>query len=110
MASRSGPHELASSPRRSARHSSVDTRARRPRACLLFGDVTFADGSPLKPDARYTLATLDFLADGGDGLALMRTWPREQTGLSNLDALIAHVQTLRKPLTLPVNARRTRLH
>ena len=72
-------------------------------------DVTFADGSPLKPDARYTLATVDFLADGGDGLALMSTLPREQTGLSNLDVLIAHIQTLRKPLTLPVNARRTRL-
>jgi hypothetical protein len=39
----------------------------------------------------------------------MSTLPREQTSLSNLDVLIAHLQTLRKPLTLPVNARRTRL-
>lgn len=72
-------------------------------------DVTFADGSPLIPDAQYTLATVDFLADGGDGLALLSTLPREQTGISNLDVLIAYIQTLEKPLTLPVNARRTRL-
>jgi 2',3'-cyclic-nucleotide 2'-phosphodiesterase / 3'-nucleotidase / 5'-nucleotidase len=71
--------------------------------------VTFADGSPLIPDAQYTLATVDFLADGGDGLALLSTLPREQTGISNLDILITYIQTLEKPLTLPVNARRTRL-
>ena len=63
-------------------------------------DVTFADGSPLNPDARYTLATVDFLADGGDGLTMMSSVPREPTGLSNLDVLIAHIRTLRKPLTL----------
>ena len=72
-------------------------------------DVTFADGSPLNPDARYTLATVDFLADGGDGLTMMSSVPREPTGLSNLDVLIAHIRTLRKPLTLPINARRTRI-
>ena len=72
-------------------------------------NVTFADGSPLKPDAQYTLATVDFLADGGDGLALLSTLPREPIGLSNLDVLITYIQTLGKPLKLPVNARRTRL-
>ena len=72
-------------------------------------DVTFADGSRLEPDAQYTVATVDFLADGGDGLTLLRGLPREQTGISSLDVLITYIQTLKKPVTLPVNVRRTKL-
>ena len=72
-------------------------------------DVTFADGSRLEPDAQYTVATVDFLADGGDGLTLLRGLPREQIGISSLDVLITYIQTLKKPVTLPVNVRRTKL-
>ena len=52
---------------------------------------------------------MDFVADGGDGLTLMSSLLQEPTGLSSLDVLIAHIRTLRKPLTLPINARRTRI-
>jgi 2',3'-cyclic-nucleotide 2'-phosphodiesterase (5'-nucleotidase family) len=40
----------------------------------------------------YTLATNDFLADGGDGLMVLTTLPRDVVGVSLLDAVIAHLR------------------
>ena len=58
------------------------------------------DGTAIRDEASYTLATADFLADGGDGLTMLMSVPREATGLSVLEALVEHVRSLPSPVVL----------
>lgn len=51
-------------------------------------------GAPLDDARRYTLAFTDFMATGGDGLALAHAALTEDTlGIIDLDALIAYMQS-----------------
>lgn len=69
-------------------------------ATVLVGGTT-----PVRDDAAYTLAINDYLADGGDGLDMLRALPREVSGVTVLDALAAHLRALPAPVTLPVERR-----
>jgi 2',3'-cyclic-nucleotide 2'-phosphodiesterase (5'-nucleotidase family) len=62
--------------------------------------LAFPDGTPVRDDRSYSLATNDFLADGGDGLALLSTLPREASGLTVLDATIEQLRRLPSPVRL----------
>jgi 2',3'-cyclic-nucleotide 2'-phosphodiesterase / 3'-nucleotidase / 5'-nucleotidase len=62
--------------------------------------LAFADGTPVRDEVSYSLATNDFLADGGDGLALLPTFPREATGVTLLDATIERLRSLPSPVRL----------
>lgn len=64
-------------------------------------DLRFADGREILEDARYSLALADFLADGGDGLDMLTSIPRESTGQTILDAVVTHLQSLPQPVRLP---------
>ncbi len=55
--------------------------------------LSLADGTAMRDDATYTLALPDFLADGGDGLAMLVSLPREAAGITLLDATIAQLRT-----------------
>lgn len=65
-------------------------------------EARLGDGRPIVPGASYTVVLNDFLAEGGDGLALGREAQRtEQLGVIDLDALIAYIQAHPQPFTAP---------
>jgi len=45
------------------------------------------------------------VADGGDGYRMLATSPRVDTGVLDLDAVIAYLQVLRQPVGAPAEAR-----
>ena len=55
-------------------------------------DVTVG-GAPLDPGHTYTVAMNDFMTTGGDLLALVTGITVEDTGIDDLDALIAYAQS-----------------
>lgn len=67
--------------------------------------LTFADGSPVDEDRAYTLATIDFLADGGDGMTTLASLPREVVGVLSLDAVVEHLRSLPSPVRLAAEER-----
>jgi 5'-nucleotidase len=67
--------------------------------------VRLLDGRDVDTVRTYTLAVSDFLADGGDGFALLAAPPRVDTGLIDLDAVIAYLSVLRKPVDAPRDER-----
>jgi 2',3'-cyclic-nucleotide 2'-phosphodiesterase (5'-nucleotidase family) len=60
-----------------------------------------ADGRPVADDARYVLATVEYLAGGGDGFAMLGGRPAEPTGVPALEAVIRHLQSFPLPVALP---------
>jgi 2',3'-cyclic-nucleotide 2'-phosphodiesterase/3'-nucleotidase len=59
---------------------------------LTVDAFTLADGTAIRDGESYTLATNDFLADGGDGLTMLTALPRDVVGVSVLDAFITHLR------------------
>jgi len=53
------------------------------------------NGKPLDPDAIYTLANSDFLANGGDNAEMLRTVPRIVNGYLMRDAFIDYIVKLK---------------
>lgn len=55
------------------------------------------DGRPVYPDKEYTIVTLDYLADGNDGMADFRkAISLEKTGITLRDMMIEYVKSLAK--------------
>jgi 2',3'-cyclic-nucleotide 2'-phosphodiesterase/3'-nucleotidase/5'-nucleotidase len=67
--------------------------------------VRLASGRDLDPGQTYTAALSDFLADGGAGYAMLPGLPRIDTGLVDLDAVIAYLSVLHKPVDAPRDER-----
>ena len=68
--------------------------------------LTLADGTPVRDDARYTLTMNDFMATGGDGLALQGSASRlEDLKTIDVDALAAYLMTLPQPVVAPAEPR-----
>lgn len=68
--------------------------------------VTLDDGSALRDDAVYTMAVNDFLAEGGDGFTMLaEAEAQTRTGITDLDAFIAYVQSLPQPVRAPAEPR-----
>jgi 2',3'-cyclic-nucleotide 2'-phosphodiesterase (5'-nucleotidase family) len=67
--------------------------------------LTLADGRAVRDDGRYTLAVPDFLAAGGSGYAMLRPLPALNTGVVDLDALIAYLRQLPQPVRVPAERR-----
>lgn len=63
--------------------------------------LSFPDGTPILDDRTYTVGTNDFLADGGDALTILTELPREDLGVSLLDALVEYFRELPSPLVPP---------
>jgi 2',3'-cyclic-nucleotide 2'-phosphodiesterase (5'-nucleotidase family) len=71
-----------------------------------ISSVRLADGSALRPDGRYTLVLNDFLATGGEGLALgTRALKSEVLPEGDLEALVAYLRTRPQPVQAPADAR-----
>jgi 5'-nucleotidase len=67
-------------------------------------DVRLADGAPLDDQRPYRLVLSDFLAAGGDDLAVPAA-RSETLGIVDLDALIAWLQSRPQPVRAPDDAR-----
>lgn len=67
--------------------------------------LSFPDTTPIRDDRSYSLATSDFLADGGDGFTMLSTLPRGALGVTLLDAVVGHLRKLPAPVVLPVEKR-----
>lgn len=67
------------------------------------GSVTI-DGKALHPDALYRVTLNDYLANGGDGLTLLREVRSRTQGGRLLDALISHLER-NQPLSPPQDRR-----
>lgn len=63
--------------------------------------VKTAKGGSLAPARTYIVAMSDFLQNGGEGLAFLRTLANRRTGKTDLDALIAYLKSLPQPVPLP---------
>ncbi len=61
-------------------------------------------GSALDDTTHYTLAVPDFMAAGGSGYAMLRV-PSENTGVVDLDALVAYLRSLPQPVHAPAELR-----
>ena len=72
--------------------------------------LTLPDGRPVDDAATYTLATFDFLANGGSGYFMLRGRPSENTGVDELDAFIAYLKRQPQPVRVaqPYHRRFTR--
>ncbi len=65
-------------------------------------------GNPIDPAKVYTIATNNYMADGGDGyVAFKNAINRYETSTYQRDALIQYVQKLGKPLVPQINGRIT---
>lgn len=72
--------------------------------------LTLANGRAVRDGARYTLAVPDYLAAGGSGYAMLRGRPAVNTGVVDLDAVVAYLQHLPQPVRAPAGARVTARH
>jgi 2',3'-cyclic-nucleotide 2'-phosphodiesterase (5'-nucleotidase family) len=54
------------------------------------------DGKPLQPEAEYTIANSDYIANGGDDCFMLRDVPQINKGYLFRDALIQYVTTLQQ--------------
>jgi 5'-nucleotidase len=57
---------------------------------IIPGSMTL-NGAPIRPDAVYRIVTVDFVADGGDGYAVMREGKNRTVGGLALDALVNYL-------------------
>lgn len=60
--------------------------------------LTLSDGRPVRDEVTYTLATFDFLANGGSGYSMLRNLPARNTGTDELDAFIAWLRRQPQPV------------
>ena len=67
--------------------------------------VRMLNGRSLDAHRRYSIAVPDFLADGGDGFAMLTGAPRVDAGIVDLDAVIAYLGVLPQPVRAPDGAR-----
>ncbi len=75
---------------------------------LVPGSVKI-NGTPLDPNARYRVTVDGFLADGGDGLTILRQGTDKTPSVVDLTALNAYI-TAHSPLAPPALDRIVRLH
>jgi 2',3'-cyclic-nucleotide 2'-phosphodiesterase (5'-nucleotidase family) len=66
-------------------------------------------GKPLSPDAYYTVANSDFVANGGDDAAMLRTIPQHNIGYLMRDALVDYIQLLKSQGKNVTGTRETRV-
>lgn len=68
--------------------------------------MVLPNGTEIRNNASYTMTVNDFLADGGDALAVLtRASKREDVGIVDLDALIEYLQKQPQPTRAPAEPR-----
>jgi 2',3'-cyclic-nucleotide 2'-phosphodiesterase (5'-nucleotidase family) len=68
-------------------------------------DVRTSTGEPIDDQRTYRLVLSDFLAAGGDDLAVSGSVSTESLGIVDIDALIAYLQAQPRPVRAPTDER-----
>jgi len=63
------------------------------------------NGTPIDPTRNYSVATVGFLASGGDGYTVMTLSQPEITGPLDIDALTSYIKSLPAPIVIPYDGR-----
>lgn len=64
------------------------------------------DGTAVGDSSRYTIGTLDFLANGGSGYTMLREARAVPAGIFDVDAFISYLRQLPQPVRAPRGAPR----
>ncbi len=68
--------------------------------------ATLEDGSPIDPSGEYQVVVNNFMASGGDGFTVLRDSARKyDTGIVDLDAMIAYLKTFPVPVDVKLPPR-----
>ncbi len=67
--------------------------------------LRLANGQGVEDGRIYTLAVSDFLATGGSGYAMLQGAPRDDVGVTDVDALIQYLAALPQPVAGPNDER-----
>lgn len=67
------------------------------------------NGTQIKPGKNYSVATVPFLAGGGDGYTVMKLAMQGVTGPLDIDALVPYMKSLKTPVVLNPDGRITRV-
>ncbi|MBE3590166.1 MAG: bifunctional 2',3'-cyclic-nucleotide 2'-phosphodiesterase/3'-nucleotidase [Firmicutes bacterium] len=73
-------------------------------------DVKLADGTPVDPNATYTVVVNNFMAAGGDDFNTLKSIPTERkvdTGIIDSDVFIAYLKSLPQPIRYTLQNRIT---
>ena len=68
-------------------------------------ELRLANGRPVRERSRYTLAVPDYLAGGGSGFAMLRDQPAVNSGVVDVDALVAYLRRRPQPVRAPADVR-----
>jgi len=60
-----------------------------------------SDGRQITKSGTYTLTVSDFMAEGGSGFSMLKGAPSEETGVTDLDALVSYLGRLPRPFEIP---------
>lgn len=61
-------------------------------------DIYEEDGTPIKPDGKYTITVNNFMAGGGDGYGALLKGTDKVQGPTDLDAFVNYVQNFEEPI------------
>jgi len=67
--------------------------------------IRLLNGRSLDLRRSYTIAVPDFLAEGGDGFAMLTAAPGVDAGMVDVDAVIAYLGVLPQPVSAPDGVR-----
>ncbi|MBV7505701.1 bifunctional 2',3'-cyclic-nucleotide 2'-phosphodiesterase/3'-nucleotidase [Bacillus sp. sid0103] len=68
-------------------------------------DIYLENGTPLDPTAEYTITVNNFMADGGDGFAVLKSGKNRVTNVVDLDGFIQYFKSLPQPVTSQIEGR-----
>lgn len=82
----------------------VEYDASRPAGSRITA-LRLANGTPISDSGRYTVATLDFLAQGGSGYTMLTEVPWTDAGQTDIDNLVSYLRAQPQPLVAPPEPR-----
>ncbi|WP_223592194.1 bifunctional 2',3'-cyclic-nucleotide 2'-phosphodiesterase/3'-nucleotidase [Neobacillus bataviensis] len=68
-------------------------------------DIYLEDGSLIDPEAEYTITVNNFMADGGDGFAVLKSGKNRVTNVVDLDGFIQYFKSLPQPVSAQIEGR-----
>lgn len=68
-------------------------------------DIYLEDGTPIDPNAEYSLTVNNFMADGGDGYTILKEGKNRVTQMTDLDGFIQYFKSLPQPVSAQIEGR-----
>ncbi|WML59044.1 bifunctional 2',3'-cyclic-nucleotide 2'-phosphodiesterase/3'-nucleotidase [Neobacillus sp. PS2-9] len=68
-------------------------------------DIYLENGKKIDPQAEYSITVNNFMADGGDGFAVLKSGKNRVTKMTDLDGFIEYFKSLPQPVTSSIEGR-----